>query len=727
MYAAEKGHLSCLQTLLHHKALTDLKDTSGNTALMFAAEYNHPEIVGMLMANKADVNIKNNDKKTAFQIAEGKNNHDVIKILKAECKKDNLNKEMITAADEGKQRLVYGLITAGADLQTRDNDNNTCLHLSAAKGHESVVRILLQHRIDVNIRGKHNRTPMMRAADGGHHSVVKMLIRNGADLNLKDKYDGWTALTAAAFNGHTSIVLELMEERGADNEDKDILEALEQAKRKKHKDCVLILDRGEIISDYETAEKVVLAATELGCPNVVSDLLRRGTNMDTQNDVGETPFQIAARLPKTRKDEFENYLKEIERKREIKPTETNDEMFNVVKEAERKSRELAKVFLSQPLNSHDPPTISKYLFDIVNFVQKNHFYCTVFGDEQNFHLKYDKEEGKETLLQSVLNKGLVKQREEVLFVMKKVDLEKYPDKQENANYRLKKQVQKACSSSEGLRYCIKSIDEKYPWGYLKHKIMVFLSFCTLIMGLMFYGLDIYTDIRFSLDMLNYSKRNFTQEQSWCQVDFDNEFSLTIEQCRNNFNKTNCLNSLAFVKKLADDCFNDEQRFEDPNDWWIVGTVSSFHIALPFLIGFILWGVLQIGQKFEFKSFRKLPFPFVTRWFKYKLDKDLYRNYAWPDRNKDKTSEAKYEKTEKKCKEQLDIHDQLVNLSLIIESSIEASFQFFFQTVYVLPTIILNFTDVTGTGRLDWQDLFNWKMFSIVLSFASFAWTFYVIR
>ncbi len=47
-------------------------------------------------------------------------------------------------------------------------------------------------------------------------------------------------------------------------------------------------------------------------------------------------------------------------------------------------------------------------------------------------------------------------------MMKKVDLERYPNKQEDADYRLKKQVKKACSSSVGLRDCIQSIDENTP-------------------------------------------------------------------------------------------------------------------------------------------------------------------------------------------------------------------------------------------------------------------------
>ena len=226
-------------------------------------------------------------------------------------------------------------------------------------------------------------------------------------------------------------------------------------------------------------------------------------------------------------------------------------------------------------------------------------------------------------------------------------------------------------------------------------------------------------------MFNNAKRNFTQEMSLCQAEFDKEFSFTIEVCRDNFNKTECVNSLAFIKKMTDDCFDNEERFTDPNDWNIAGIVSVAHCALPILIGFILWGVLQMGQGCNLKSWRNIPLPFVTRWHRFLLDIELFENYAWADRNKDKQSKTEYEETLKKCTKKLDANDQIVNLSLIIESSVEASFQFFFQTVYVLPTLILSFTDVSGS--FDWKDLFNIQIFSIILSFASFAWAFYVIR
>ena len=76
------------------------------------------------------------------------------------------------------------------------------------------------------------------------------------------------------------------------------------------------------------------------------------------------------------------------------------------------------------------------------------------------------------------------------------------------------------------------------------------------------------------------------------------------------------------------------------------------------------------------------------------------------------------------------HEHVVNLSLIIESSVESSFQFFFQTVFLWPSIILTFinANVSGAGGAsEITDLFNRKTFSIGLSFATFAMSFYRIR
>ena len=59
--------------------------------------------------------------------------------------------------------------------------------------------------------------------------------------------------------------------------------------------------------------------------------------------------------------------------------------------------------------------------------------------------------------------------------------------------------------------------------------------------------------------------------------------------------------------------------------------------------------------------------------------------------------------------------------LLICLKLESGFQFFFQTVFIVPSFILQETSKS------WTQLVNWRTASIVLSFASFAMTYFTIR
>ena len=89
-----------------------------------------------------------------------------------------------------------------------------------------------------------------------------------------------------------------------------------------------------------------------------------------------------------------------------------------------------------------------------------------------------------------------------------------------------------------------------------------------------------------------------------------------------------------------------------------------------------------------------------------------------DKDEYTTKRDKYDTKEEK-------NENKVNTSLVIEASLESSFQFVFQTTFILPTIIMNFTNVNGTSDL--SDLVDWKLASIIISFGTFAFTTYKIR
>ena len=260
--------------------------------------------------------------------------------------------------------------------------------------------------------------------------------------------------------------------------------------------------------------------------------------------------------------------------------------------------------------------------------------------------------------------------------MKMIDLEEFGDT--NAEHRMKEQVKNAVPSSEGLRNCLKSIEDKYPLRKTKLHWLIFVSFFRhIIMGWGFYALDLFTDLLFIKDMYNLARTDFNQTMLEGKEHFDNEFLNTINQCKDNFDVADCISSLESIRKQAS-CFENEQRFQDTNDWVIAGTVSSLHCVLPFVFSFIIGAILIKHLGCALVSIFMFPIPFLTKMYSFICERKLFNVLAWQERNKDKESEVKYEREKKTILDSISSHDHVVNLSLIIESSVESSFQFQFS-------------------------------------------------
>ena len=154
-------------------------------------------------------------------------------------------------------------------------------------------------------------------------------------------------------------------------------------------------------------------------------------------------------------------------------------------------------------------------------------------------------------------------------------------------------------------------------------------------------------------------------------------------------------------------------------------VSAVHLALPFLFSFIVWQVLMMGKRCSREAFFYFPLPPITKLKRFLCDRKLYKNFSNPKRNDSEKTKQEYENTKNECMEEIEKNDRIVVLSLVIESSLESSFQFFLQTIYALPTLILAFTG--SPGSFDLEDLFNLRTVSILSSFGSFAMAYYAIR
>ena len=126
--------------------------------------------------------------------------------------------------------------------------------------------------------------------------------------------------------------------------------------------------------------------------------------------------------------------------------------------------------------------------------------------------------------------------------------------------------------------------------------------------------------------------------------------------------------------MADNCFQNEKRFEDPHDWKIAGIVCAIHVGLPILASILIWLIVQIQQRCSFETLFKMPLPPVSKGFKFWYEWSLFKNNSRSDRNESKEKLEEYNKKKKEYMDESASHEHIVVLSLVIEASIEASFQ-----------------------------------------------------
>ena len=114
---------------------------------------------------------------------------------------------------------VRSELDCGTEIETKDNDGWTPLHLAAALNRQpSVVTLLLDRGADVEAKDDRGATPLFRAAWRKEPSVVTALLDRGADIEAKSD-DGWTPLHAVALNGELPVVTVLLD-HGAEIEAK---------------------------------------------------------------------------------------------------------------------------------------------------------------------------------------------------------------------------------------------------------------------------------------------------------------------------------------------------------------------------------------------------------------------------------------------------------------------------------------------------------------------------
>jgi len=96
------------------------------------------------------------------------------------CAQD-VNSQLIEAAQNGQADKVEALLEAGADANAKDNVGETALMRAARTGDSDTVQALLDAGADVNAKEERaGETVLMLAGERGHTEIVELLKKAGA-------------------------------------------------------------------------------------------------------------------------------------------------------------------------------------------------------------------------------------------------------------------------------------------------------------------------------------------------------------------------------------------------------------------------------------------------------------------------------------------------------------------------------------------------------------------
>ena len=612
------------------------------------------------------------------------------------------------AAEREDIQAIEFFLELGVDLEQQNRFKSTPLHTAALRDKPESVRVLCEHGADVDALDIHGYSPLLRAALKGHNRSLEALCKHKSDVNFGKYGTGSKALHYVAEKGNEEAI-RILFKHGAhlDNKGFKGQTALHFAAVQGHDKTVnLLIGLGAALDIKDDENKTAAEAAEEEGKHVTANLIIMEQKSRESGDQ-RTPLHFAA----THGDVATvKSLCQLKVPLNVEDSNGNKPLDHLWHEARKITEFLTLVsdeFVDDDDRRHDR--------DVKEYI----------GAEKKrmFHLKKFKTTN-ESLLHLILRKGpvLLKERELLIDLLIKIDDTMTSKPEESRQSRIIDQIRAGYPSSPSLRDTLKSVQERFPWSTAKFIAMFLISvFMNFVIGWGAYGLDVYTDIRFSYGMFNLAEKNFTKELEVCRKNINSSIRTTTEACVTHFSAPKCLFSIRQSKIDVETCLENDQRFKEAFDWSLAGRITAAHCIIPFVFTVLVATLLSLNVKKEF-DFWVYPLPPITRLHKIICDWKLFRINMKDQSIQESTS---IRKNKIKWIRKLEINNAVINISVLIEASMESTFQFCFQTINLIPTIVLSFSRIDSESG--WMDLVNWKIFSIILSFGSFAWAFVSIR
>lgn len=200
-----------LRTQLQASTLSiDDVDADGRTALSWAAGKGDLEAVRTLLEFGANPNIRSRRSQTALSwAAQSPSEHrcEIVKALLDHGVDPNWHDHQRRvplingAADKDESPFIKLMVDAGADVNWRDCHKRTALGYCAKMNRPENTRYLLQRGADASIADHWGYTPLVEAVYQNHHDVLRILLYTHVRISNERTANGMTVLHIAALYG----------------------------------------------------------------------------------------------------------------------------------------------------------------------------------------------------------------------------------------------------------------------------------------------------------------------------------------------------------------------------------------------------------------------------------------------------------------------------------------------------------------------------------------------
>uniref|UniRef100_A0AAQ4NNV2 Poly [ADP-ribose] polymerase n=1 Tax=Gasterosteus aculeatus aculeatus TaxID=481459 RepID=A0AAQ4NNV2_GASAC len=195
--ACSYGHFEVTELLLKHGACVNAMDLWQFTPLHEAASKNRVEVCSLLLSHGADPTLLNCHSKSAVDMAP-------TPELKERLTYEFKGHSLLQAAREADMAKVKKTLALEIIGFKHPQTNETALHCAVASPHpkrKQVTELLLRKGANINEKNKDFMTPLHVAAERAHNDILEVLQKHGAKVNAVDTL-GQTSLHRAALAGH---------------------------------------------------------------------------------------------------------------------------------------------------------------------------------------------------------------------------------------------------------------------------------------------------------------------------------------------------------------------------------------------------------------------------------------------------------------------------------------------------------------------------------------------